>query len=246
VPGFEFFRHRALGYVPRTAGAALKAIATGLLSASHFIYASASAKPLDEEPFDLDAIERVLARTDLSLETDLLLKAVFEKLIRSGEQEIALFGAEGVNALEDRRTARIRQLTERDAGAEEQRALARQYFEMAELQGDAGAVRAFYLREAYAAVVKARREGRVMRTDLALTIDILVSLGLHSQAAALLARVRPPEHPFILLLSARVAFHRGRYARVSECCRKLAASAADLDEEERGLVEFWTTGGERG
>ena len=45
---------------PRTPAGALKAVGAGLLPAEDFIYASTSAKPLDEEPFDLDAIERKL------------------------------------------------------------------------------------------------------------------------------------------------------------------------------------------
>src|SRR5208283_2098028 len=81
VAGFEFFKTRRTGYIPRTPAAALKAVGTGTVPAEQFIYASASAKPLDEEPFDLEEIERALARPDLNLQSRILLKRVLGKLI---------------------------------------------------------------------------------------------------------------------------------------------------------------------
>jgi len=252
MAGFDFFRSSRRGYEPRTPAGALKAIGTGTLPVEHFIYASTSAKPLDEEPFDLDGIERVLARRDLTLETNLLLKGVFEKLINSSEQETALFGAEGINALEARHVNRIEELKaaiEKGSAAhppvETLRALARQYYELAELHGGSGSIRLFYLREAFSTLRRAHRGGRISRSTLVLMVDILVALGLHGQAALLLGRVRAAEDHLVLLLAARVAFHRGEYSRVADCCRRLSAAAGALGERERAIVEFWAGGGAR-
>ncbi len=110
MAGFDFFRSRLSGYVPRTPAGALKAIGAGLIPVEHFVYASTSVKPLDEEPYDLDSIERMLARRDLGIETSAQLKSILEKLIGTDDQETALFGAEGINALEGRYVNRIEAL----------------------------------------------------------------------------------------------------------------------------------------
>jgi hypothetical protein len=243
VSGFDFFRTRRTGYSPRTPAAALKAVGIGTVPAELFIHASASAKPLDEEPFDRDVIERVLARTDLTLPTSILLKRVLGKLISSREQEIALFGAEGINALETRALTRIEKLKS-SLSEEESRAgrrqLAREYYELAELHAGTESVRAFYLKEAYASLRKILGRGANMeRADLALAVDILVALGLHAQAVRHLERMRAPDDPEVVLLTARVAFHRRDYRRVAECCRKLSGFTGSLGEKERRIVSYW-------
>jgi hypothetical protein len=269
VAGFDFFRSRSAGYAPRTPAGALKAIGAGLLPAEHFVYASTSVKPLDEEPFDLDSIERMLSRRDLGIETSTQLKSILEKLIGTDDQETALFGAEGINALEGRYVNRIEALkgtlAKADAGPggatgngvfaarrAALRDLTRQYFELATLHGRASSIRAFYLREAFASIRGAfagsggvrgehgeRVKARVSRVDLVLMVDILVALGLHDQAARLLEQVRAGEDPLVLLLAARVAFHRGQYAKVAGFCRRLVPLARKLGEKDRRIVSFW-------
>jgi hypothetical protein len=248
VAGFDFFRSRPAGYAPRTPAGALKAIGAGLLPTEHFVYASTSVKPLDEEPFDLDSIERMLARGDLGIETTQQLKSILEKLIGTGDQETALFGAEGINALEGRYVNRIEALKKSIAKSgpgiaaprtAALRELARQYFELAALHGKASSIRAFYLREAFISVRAAHEKGRIPRSDLVLMVDILVALGLHDQAARLLEQIRAEEDPLVLMLGARVAFHRGQYGKVAGFCRKLSRLARGLGERERRIVSFW-------
>jgi hypothetical protein len=274
VAGFDFFRFRRAGYSPRTPAAALKAVGSGTLPAEYFVYASTSAKPLDEEPFDLEEIERVLARTDLNLQTSVLLKRVLGKLIGSREQEVALFGAEGINALETRALMRIEMLKsqrDREPRHEVRTRLAREYYEMAELQAGSGSVRAFYLREALESL-RGGEEGQdipvaevpdsdipgvpasdvlvadvqvseVPVSDTPLAVDILVALGLHDQAHSLLEKARAEggvlDDPSMLLMSARVAFHRRDFRGVADICRRLAASGADLGEGTARIVSFW-------
>jgi len=242
VAGFDFFRSRRPGYQPRTPAAALKAVGTGTVPVEQFVYASASAKPLDEEPFDLEEIERVLARPSLNLQSSVLLKSVLEKLIGSKDQEVALFGAEGVNALESRALIRIEKLrTEMKTrpGGEVRRKLAREFFEMAELQAGSESVRTFYLLEAHTSLCGEEGELTLSRADLPLAIDILVARRLLEEADQLLARVDDTEDVEVQLMSARVAFHRGRYHSVAETCRALAASGAGVGEKEKRAISFW-------
>lgn len=245
MPGFDLFRRRRTGYAPRTPAGALRAIGAGLLPVEDFVYASTSAKPLDEEPFDLDAIERMLARADLGIETTAQLKSILEKLIATDNQETALFGAEGINALEGRYVNRIEQLKAGGRSALPApvlRALARQYRDLAALHARGSSIRAFYLRAGFHCLRDGFRRagsGRMSREDLALMVDILLALGLDAQAALLLSQVRAADDPVVLLLEARVAFQRRQYARVRECCRRLSRGAEALSPRVRKAVAHW-------
>jgi hypothetical protein len=241
VYDFGFFRSRRPGYVPRTPGAALRAVGVGAAPPEQFVYASCSAKPLNEEPFDLEAIERTLAKKDLTLETAILLRNIFEKLIGSGGPETALFGAEGINALEGRLVTRIEELKKSPRrGGGPGILLARAYYELAELHGNARAIRAFYLREAYASLQKTFVKGSpASHETLALLVDILVGLGLYDHAAHVLGRVKPADNPFVLYQRARVAFHKKETVKIVEACRALGANVKDLPEAGRRAVEFW-------
>jgi hypothetical protein len=242
MPGFDFFRTRRVGFSPRTPAAALRAIGTGTLPVEHFVHASASAKPLNEEPFDLEEIERAVARTDVTLETSLMLKRVLSKLIGSREQETALFGAESITLLETRALEKVQRLKATPEGERDQAGwsdLAHAYFELAELHGEAASVRSFYLREAHACLRAAGERGELTLSDLTLAVDTLVALGLHAQAARALDEARAAEDPAQTLLSARVAFHRKDYRRVAACCRKLMPVRASLAEKDARIVAFW-------
>ncbi|HET6486294.1 MAG TPA: hypothetical protein VFH83_07735 [Spirochaetia bacterium] len=243
MPGFDFFRSRRLGYRPRTPAAALRAVETGTLPVEDFIYASTSAKPLDEEPFDLEEIERLLSRQDMVLQTSLLLKRVLGKLTDSLEQETALFGAEGIAALEGRAlegAALIASRHPRERDSKTWKRLARKYYELSELHRDTGSVRNFYLGLAHDALQRGMAGGEASVPDLALAVDILVSLGLHHQGTRLLEGSPDPRRPEILMLAARAAFHRGDYQGVSDCCRALAPIRDSLSPEEQRVVSFWT------
>jgi hypothetical protein len=237
------FRGRRQGWTPRTPAAALKGVGEGLLPPETFILASASTKPLDEEPVDLEGVEREMARPERTMETSLLLRDIFASLARGSDTEAALFGAEGINALEARYLERIRVLKQRPSTPRIERMLARQYYELAALHQGERSVHAFYLRAAFACLVRAREPGRVHRLDLSLASDILLSLGLLEQAAQRLARVHNQDDPLVLLLGARVAFRRRDYTRVAALCKRLVEAHHVLTEDEQGAVAYWTGAG---
>jgi hypothetical protein len=252
VPGFDFFRRPQTGFTPRTPAAALRAIGEGVLPAEHFVHLSTSTRPLDEEPFDMEAVDRLLARPDLNAGTSRILKSICERLIESSDGETALFGAEGISAIESRATNLIEALKSQLAASGSdgrkhrrkdrrlRRELARHYYELAVLHRRSGSLGAFYLREAHTTLRASLARGRISRADLSLLVDILVDLGLHAQAGRVLARVHAPSDPFVQLATARVAFHRGDYAKVAACCRALQADLDALGERERRIVMFWT------
>lgn len=255
--GFDFFRKKHAGYVPRTPGTALRAVGSGAAQVEDFIWRSTSIKPLDEMPFDLEAIERTLANPALELETAKLLMGIFQKMIQSPDrqQETALFGAEGINALESRYVKRVEGLKEEIARLDATtnptaaqvsrkddawRDLARAYYELAELHSLVAPIRAFYLREAYSAVRVVLRKGPHFSTKtMALTVDILVGLGLYAQAAHWLQRIRPQSSPLVTYHVARIAFHMRNYKTVKNACGRLAPFSAELRATDARPVTFW-------
>jgi len=251
--GFGFFRERREGFAPRTPAAALRALGLGVVPEESFVYLSTSQKPLDEEPFDLDEIERVLARKDLDLETNILMKGILEKLVSRGEQETSLFGAEGINLLEARYVDRIEELRLfiKDQGAapgaafspktvEAMRRMARWYYELALLHGKTRSIKTFYLKEAYSRF-RDSMQGPVGMTgpQLRLFVGVLVGLGMYDQAAHVIAGAPDASDPELLLLRAEVAYHRRDYAEVVRACRERSESGAAILPGERRLISYW-------
>ena len=184
----------------------------------------------------------MLARPDLNVQSSVLLKSVLEKLVGNKDQEVALFGAEGINSLESGSLTRIEKLRtemKRHPGEDVRRRLAREYFEMAELQAGSESVRAFYLREAYASLCGEEGEIVPSRADLPLAIDILVARRLLNEADLLLGSFADADDVEAQLMSARVAFHERDFVAVADICRALAVRGADVGEEEQRVISFW-------
>jgi len=95
--------------LPRTRGA-LKAFEEGFAPIEAFIYKSTSSKPIDEQPYDLDEIERILSRPNLDFRTNVVLMEFLKNLIHHEDQELALFAAESINVIENRYNTRISSL----------------------------------------------------------------------------------------------------------------------------------------
>ena len=108
--GFDYLRERNIKFKPKTPRAAINAFAARILPIHAFVNMGTSVKPLDEEPYDLDNIERVLARENLDLQTNLLLMRLFERMVRNEDTEIALFAAESMNLIENRYNKNIEAL----------------------------------------------------------------------------------------------------------------------------------------
>ena len=96
MEGFEYFRSTEPRFIPKTSSAALKALFSQLLPEEAFIYLGTSAQSLDEEPVDLEALERMLSRSHLDLETNRMLRHILNRLVKSSDPETALFAAESI------------------------------------------------------------------------------------------------------------------------------------------------------
>ena len=248
-PGFDYIRNMNTLYNPKTPAAALKAVETGVLPPEAFIFRSGSVKPLFEEPYDLEEIERVLSRPGQTIDTYLLLMGILERLVSHEDPETALFAAESINAIENRCAGRIEELKETleiTDSPEILRELAVAYHDFALINGSHGVIRDFYLREAFGALKSIHGKAAFTVEDLALATQILISLGLTAHAASLLAAVERRNGPLpeLLYLEAKVAFSRGDYRDVPILLRTVAGRAdgsarSGIDPE---ILSCWSGG----
>ena len=240
---FSYFRRVADEYRPRTASAAMRAAAANLLPIEACVYLGTSIKPLDEQPIDLDAIEQVLSRPQLDLDTILLLMRILTKLLRNPDAEVALFAAESISSIETRYTKRIEALK---ASVQEKpndkvlRALARQFYELAQIHP--GSIRNFYLREAFGYIKELNRLKRLGREDVVLTVRILLALGLTDQARRIIDQLADRDNPSYLRLEMEVAFKRKDITEVQHLCDRLQSNRERLDEPSRAFLTYWIEG----
>lgn len=242
MAGFDFFRTAGGRYSPRTTNAALRAFDARVLPVEGYLYTATSVRPLDEAPYDIDYIERVLGRENLDRESNLLLVKILRHLLVSPEQEVALFAAEGMNLIENRYAKKIEALREQLSDPPEEdhlRELSALYAELSALYLPGSSLRGFYLREAYRLLATLRDRTALDTGDTVRLTRVLIDLGLFDQAAAVL-RDQPAEaRGRLLLLEAEIEFKRRHYARVWEICRELEATGDAIDPDERSVIDYW-------
>jgi hypothetical protein len=201
---FDYFRRSPEAYHPRTARTAMRAVEANLLPVEACVYLGTSTKPLDEEPIDLDAIDRILSRPHLNLETNLLLIRILAKLLQNPDAEVALFAAESINMIENRYTKRIEALKDKikeEASVDVYRSLAQQYYELAQMHP--GSIRNFYLREAFGYIKKLNKLKCLGRQDVVLLVRLLLTLGLTDQAKRIIDQLTDREDLLYLLLESQ-------------------------------------------
>ncbi len=240
IEGFDYFRRGSDGFAPRTANKALLALAAGLAPPEAYIHLAASARPLDEEPIDLDEIEGALSREDLDLETNRMLVRLLNRLVRSHDQEMALFAAESINLIEGRYNRRIEELKRRleaKEDPEDLRRLARQLYELAQLQP--GSIRTYHLNECYKHLARLGRLEGLRSVDAALLVRVLLDLKQLDRAASILSRLAGNEDPTFLVLEAELEFRRRDFFKVLSLCTRLYGRQEELQERDRAMLEYW-------
>ncbi len=239
---FNYFKQIREGFKPKTAAAALKGIHERKLPVEAFVYLGTSVKPLNEKPYDLEEIERILAKRDIGVDTYILLNKIFEDLIKSVDQEIALFAAEGINIIENRYNKRIEKLKERlkeePDNVNTLYELAVCYYEFALLNRGKEAIESFYLKEAFSrikAIIKLKKFGR---RELILFVNILIALKMYDQAFRALDNVKIQGDPEIVFLKAKIEFFRKNLSEVFQYCVELTQYES-LGEEIVRVLSFW-------
>ena len=237
---FEYFRRGEEIYRPRTANTALKAVEARLVPSEAFVHLGTSIKPLDEEPIDLDAVDQVLSRPHLDLDTNLLLMRVLSKLLHDPDAEVALFAAESISMIETRYTKRIEALKSSLREKTDEmalRSLAEQYYQLAQIHP--GSIRNFYLREAFGYIKTLNRLKRLGTEDVVLTVRILLALDLVDQAGRIIDQLAGRRDLSYRRLEMEVAFKRKDIVGVQKLCDRLKDHWDQLDEDSRSFLSYW-------
>lgn len=239
---FSIFRSRSDYFEPKTPSAALKAFEGGFVPISSFQLKSGSTKPLDEEPYDMEEIERLLSREDLGLRSNIILMGIFEKLIFSHDQETALFAAESINIIENRYNRKIQKLKdqlEKNEDREKRKSLGVLFYQLAILNMKRSSIKSFYMEEARSQFEIMREERQLGEDELNTYIRILLELKLPEEAESVLEDEHGERSVFHLLLQAEILFAAKEYARVKEICRELTLHIEELTEKEFVMVGYW-------
>ncbi len=243
MESFDFFSRSGNIFQPKTPVAALKAYETGFNPLEMFIYKSGSAKPLHEEPYDREALEWFLSREDLSLDANALLVGIFDRMIYSEDQELALFAAESINIIENRYNSKIEEIKKTTKNGKLPVAsiltLGRLFYELATLNQNREAIKKFYFRESYRFFSKARGIQALDFKDLETVIRILLELELYDNALSLFKKESQSVDAKRLYLKAEIAFRMGNYTEVSSICKQLAEDSTGLSDKQRAQISYW-------
>jgi len=233
----ETIRSLRSGFVPRTQAQAFAALRRGLVEEAVCVWRSVNVRPVLEEPWDLDEIERLLAREDLDEATVLALVRIFDRLSRGDDKEAALFAAESLNALElryERRVQRLRKARQERPRAKATLELAKAYRALSLACRSRPVLARFYLGEALAALDEGGEgpgpEGEKRAFAVAAS-SLLVELG---DPEAALARLegpigRTPGNAPLRLAEARARFALRDYAGVARALEAADAGPGDPD-----------------
>jgi hypothetical protein len=239
---YYYFRNRKDQFIPKTPMAALKAFRAGFLPISIFTYKSGSTKPLDETPYDIEEIERLLSKTNLGLDTNIVLIEIFENLIFSEDQEIALFAAESINIIENRYNKQIeslKQKIESEKSVEISSQLGRLFFELAILNRERESIKKFFLREAYGYFSDIRNDRKLTEAELNTLVRILLELKLYMNAAEIINKEKTEETTAYLFLKAEIWFAMRNYGETQDICRKIQSNTGTLTDKEQKTIDYW-------
>lgn len=239
---YEYLRQQKDRFQPKTPIAALKAYQAGFLPISVFIHKSGSTKPLDEKPYDIEEIERLLSRQNLGLETNIVLIEIFEDLIFSEDQEIALFAAESINIIETRYNNQIEELKQnkdhKDSTGVNSK-LGKLFFELAILNRQRDSIKKFFLRESYQYYSYIREIRKLSAEELNTLIRILLELKLYMNAADIIEKEKSEESISYLFLKAEILFAMGEYKEARSICHKIQIFPDTLSAKEQLTIDYW-------
>jgi len=237
---FDYFRSFQERYLPKTAMSALRALREGLVEQEAYIHLGVSIKPADDEPVDLDEIDRILSRDDLDLETNMLVVKVLQRLVKERDPETALFAAESINLIENRYNRRIEELKNSFKETGELSflsSLARQFYELSRIY--TGSISNFYLKESYSCLVRISRKKRITREDKALVLRVLLELRQYDRASSILEKSEEKEEYIFIMLEAELEFRKRNFYQVIHQCARLFEFEDALDEGAKSILDYW-------
>jgi len=229
------------GFIPRTQAQALRCFSERILGPEFYIYRAVNIHPIFEEPWDMQEIDRLLAKTDLDVDTQVLLMKILERMIKLEDKELALFAAESITALEQRYLARIQKLKksfETEKSVPALRGIIGEYRTLGQLSFARPVLKAFYLAEARRFHEQNRDLLRTVHPDYSTYIRVLLEARDLAAARKVLDALlkRYPTEPHIRYLAAEQAFMVGAYRETAAHLSCLHDAPPEVPGE---LLAFW-------
>jgi hypothetical protein len=243
MTGFEYVRAMRRLYNPRTPRAALAAAEAGILPVEAVVYKASSVKPLFEEPYDLDELERVLAQRDLSFPDAMMLAEILDSMTRDSDKERALFAAESLTTLENRWARRVETLRPaydpNGPWGEGAFPLAHALYEQALIAGRSAPIRNYYLLEAYYILCR-RPDVSSGGPAFDLLVRCLIRLGLLDQAQAEIeGEAQGKSSGELLALTTEIAYLRKDIKRVHELLAGRDLAGLGLEGDLGAALQAW-------
>ena len=243
MKGYEYVRAMRSLYNPRTPRAAMVAAEAGILPIEAVVFKASSVKPLFEEPYDLDDLERVLSQADLSFADAIMISEIFATMTRESDKERALFAAESLTTLENRWARKVESLRAAYApeGADEGPAfrLARALYEQALISGRSAPIRNYYLLEAYYILCQ-RPEAGSGGPGFGLLIRCLLKLGLLDQAQAEVeGELALRDDGELVALAVEIAYLRKDVRKIRELLQGRDLAGLKLENNVYYVLETW-------
>ncbi len=250
---FKSLMATSTGFVPRTQAQALQGFTQGLLGPEYYIFRAVNVHPVLEEPWDINEIDRLLAKPDLDQETAVLLMIVFERMVKVRDKELALFAAESINVLERRYIGKIQGLraslienADRNGRRDTLRGILQSYRILGRFCFARPELRLFYLGEAKRWIEDNLDILDEPDPDTVAYVQLLMDMNDLSSAATVLdsALALYPEYRALRYLAAQLSFLAGKPQDVARHLELL-----EIDDSQKVLWDiqnFWTGASCRG
>ena len=222
----------------RTQKAALKGIEGGFLPEAAFIMKGVNVRSLFEEPYERMELDRLLAKADLPFDVTLRLAQVCEHFTRNPDKELALFGAESLNALEVRYVQKIQKLKKGELTLCA-RALARAQRELALIYETRPALKRYYLTEAIRTLKDLWALTGRQKQDLVLWVPLHLEAGFLEEGESSLREflIETPQDSEVYFWLAKVKFAQRDYLGVMTLLAFLQEHGGNSELQK--AYQFW-------
>ncbi len=245
---FDFYRtaEEKDRYMPRTQRGLRKAFSEGLTGIEFYIEMATSLRPLVDEAQDIDDVTRLFSQQKLSQRPTPHSVKILRGMIRDPNPEIALYAAEGLNAIENSYIEKIQKVKERlsrGKGAEEVLLynLGILYLRFVKLLEGQGLIRNFYLQESLQYLEKANRLNGGNPRILRPIGEVYMLLEEYNKALRIFRYLFTEDgnDRESLMMIAQCYFYSGEYEKIRDIFIRHGDMPEDLDEATGMIVYQW-------
>lgn len=245
---FDFFRKAGddKQYIPKTQTGLRKAFAEGITGIEYFLVMATSLRPFIDEAQDIDEITRLFSQQKLASRPNLHSVKIFRNMIKDPNPEIALYAAEGLNAIENNFINKIQRIKKKLAEGKGKAyilnyLLGKLYLEFSRLLVGQDLIMDFYLKEAFHFIKESYLENKNCRRTKKILGEVLLCLKEYEKAISVFANLFSLNRYDIdsLFLMAECYYDLKNYLKVFEICKFISGITQGFDEQKESAVYQW-------